>query len=85
VNGQATGDGAFSDSERPTLVSLAKAMISVVVLGTVLFLCAGRVDWPTGWVFVGFAVVSTVIVSHLMDPELLRERAVGPATRTLHG
>ena len=43
-----------------------------------LFLAAGRLDWPMGWMYVVLAVGSTVISRYLMirqNPELFEERS----------
>ncbi len=52
-----------------------KASIFVVVMGVALFASAGTLEWPLGWVWIGAGAVSTVVVSLLMDPSLLQERA----------
>ncbi len=54
--------------------SVAKALISVVVFAVILFVSAGTLNWPMGWVYIGIAAVSTIIVSLLADPALLKER-----------
>jgi protein-S-isoprenylcysteine O-methyltransferase Ste14 len=53
-------------------------VLFVVLFPCVLFLAAGRLDWPIAWVYVAFhilsALVSRLIVLRL-NPELLVERA----------
>jgi protein-S-isoprenylcysteine O-methyltransferase Ste14 len=51
---------------------------SIVMCGAALFLCAGRLDWVNGWMFM--ALLSTLLVINYLillwkNPELLRERA----------
>jgi protein-S-isoprenylcysteine O-methyltransferase Ste14 len=59
---------------RKFAASLAKAFIAVVVFAVVLFLSAGTLNWPMGWVYIGIAAVNTLIVSLVMDPALLDSR-----------
>jgi protein-S-isoprenylcysteine O-methyltransferase Ste14 len=65
---------------RGVVAWIAKAFGGLVFFGAVLFLCAGRMDWPGAWVFLGlFAVASVVHVAILIptNPGLLGERAKG--------
>jgi protein-S-isoprenylcysteine O-methyltransferase Ste14 len=57
-----------------------QAALGVVGYGAILFLCAGRLDWVWGWVFLGLLAV--VLASHVVilvpiNPELLAERSKG--------
>ncbi|MDH7489714.1 MAG: isoprenylcysteine carboxylmethyltransferase family protein [Anaerolineae bacterium] len=63
-----------SERNSKPAASLAKAFIAVVVFALVLFLSAGTLRWPMGWVWVGIAATSTLIVALLADPALLRQR-----------
>lgn len=62
------------ERERPSAASLAKAFVAVVVFAAALFLSAGTWKWLMGWVWVGIAGASTLIVSLLADPALLKQR-----------
>ena len=53
-----------------------RLLIYVVILGAVLFACAGRWDWAMGWAWlvVHFGVVLTSATVAPIDPELIDER-----------
>jgi protein-S-isoprenylcysteine O-methyltransferase Ste14 len=57
---------------------LARVVIAVVVLAAILFISAGRADWPMAWVFLGVylaCVVIMVLMTAPSNPELVAERA----------
>jgi protein-S-isoprenylcysteine O-methyltransferase Ste14 len=59
---------------------ILQAALGLLGYGLVLFLAAGRLDWPWGWAFLG--VVAAVLAAHPLilipiDPELLAERERG--------
>ena len=53
----------------------------LVILGAILFLSAGTLDWPEAWVLLvgsgGLGLVSALIIAR-HDPQLMRERMRGP-------
>ena len=55
--------------------------IWLVILGAILFLSAGTLDWPEAWVLLigsgASGLVSAVIIAR-HDPQLMRERMRGP-------
>jgi len=55
--------------------SIVKVFIAVAVFAVVLFVCAGRLDWIAGWIYVGMITASTIITSLLMDRDLIAERS----------
>jgi len=55
--------------------SIVKVFIAVAVFAVVLFVCAGRLDWMAGWIYVGMITASTIITSLLMDRDLIAERS----------
>lgn len=63
--------------KRDSLVikSIVKVFFAVVAFAAVLFVCAGRLDWTAGWVYVGMITVSTLITTLLMDRDLIAERS----------
>jgi protein-S-isoprenylcysteine O-methyltransferase Ste14 len=60
---------------------LKQTAIWLVILGAILFLAAGTIDWPEAWVLlIGsgiLGVLSAVLVAR-RDPSLLHERMRGP-------
>lgn len=63
-----------SERSRKFAASLAKAFIAVVVFAVILFLSAGTLNWPMGWVYIGVAAVNTLVLSLVMDRALLDSR-----------
>ena len=67
-------------SDQPGEVSRAKLVVRliiyIIILGVILFLSAGRVDWIMGWAWLGIhgvvVLISMIIVP--LDPELIEER-----------
>jgi protein-S-isoprenylcysteine O-methyltransferase Ste14 len=55
--------------------SIVKVFFAVAVFAAVLFVCAGRLNWAAGWIYVGMISVSTIIASLLMDRDLIVERS----------
>lgn len=53
-----------------------RLLIYIIILGVILFLCAGRADWAMGWAWlvVHFVVVLTSAFIAPIDPELVDER-----------
>ena len=57
---------------------LASFLITLLLSGILIFGCAGRIDWPLGWLFVIAWIVPKVVflvLLRLRDPDLLVERA----------
>jgi protein-S-isoprenylcysteine O-methyltransferase Ste14 len=52
-----------------------KTIASLVVLGVVLFACAGRLDWWNAWVYLACTLLSAAAASMLVEPDLLVERS----------
>lgn len=53
-------------------IVIAVYLISLVVI---LFVSAGRMDWPMGWASMGIYTVVSVVNFFLADPELVEERS----------
>lgn len=50
----------------------------LLLVPAILFLSAGRLNWPMGWTFVGIVLVSTAISRLIIarkNPDLIAERA----------
>jgi protein-S-isoprenylcysteine O-methyltransferase Ste14 len=58
--------------------------ITLVILGAMLFVTAGTLDWPGAWVLLietcGLGLLSAAIIAR-HDPQLMRERMRGPIQR----
>ncbi|MGD8454997.1 MAG: isoprenylcysteine carboxylmethyltransferase family protein [Anaerolineales bacterium] len=69
-----------NEQKTPAEMTPAKMVIRMVIyiaiMGAILFLCAGRVDWIVAWVWlvVHFIVVLTSATIVPIDPELVDER-----------
>lgn len=54
--------------------TLIRLTLYILFLAVILFLSAGRLYWPTAWVFLGVYVAIILITIFLVDPELIEER-----------
>ena len=72
---------ATQDSDVLVRRLIVHTVIWLVILGTILFLSAGTLDWPEAWVLLigsgGLGLVSALIIAR-HDPQLIRERMRGP-------
>lgn len=60
---------------------IVHTVIWLAILGAILFLSAGTLDWPEAWVFLiesGILGLASGIAIARHDPQLLRERMRGP-------
>lgn len=68
--------GRRSDSGmKKRIRSIAGGMVSAAVMGTLLFIPAGTVDWPMAWVLLVFTVISFLVNSLMISPDLIDERS----------
>lgn len=51
------------------------AIIYLTSLVVILFVSAGRIDWPMGWASLGIYILISIINFMLVDPTLVTERA----------
>jgi len=49
-------------------------LVNAAVMGLLLFVPAGTLDWPVAWVLLAFTVISFIINSLLVSPDLIDER-----------
>ena len=61
--------------KRAAMIGLAKFLAGLVLSGAVLFLSAGRLDWPMGWIYLGYALANTLAVAFLAPTDLQAERS----------
>jgi protein-S-isoprenylcysteine O-methyltransferase Ste14 len=72
----------------PTKISILKLIVQITIssllVSALLFLSAGRVDWPLAWVFIPIWLVTKwiyVIILGNRNPDLLLERSQGHENR----
>ena len=72
---------AMQDTDVLTRRLIVHTVVWLVILGAILFLSAGTIDWPEAWVLLigsgGLGLVSALIIAR-HDPQLIRERMRGP-------
>jgi protein-S-isoprenylcysteine O-methyltransferase Ste14 len=72
---------ATQDGDALTRRLIVHTVIWLVILGAILFLSAGTLDWPEAWVLLigsgALGLVSAIIIAR-HDPQLMRERMRGP-------
>jgi protein-S-isoprenylcysteine O-methyltransferase Ste14 len=72
---------ATQDGDALTRRLIVHTGIWLVILGAILFLSAGTLDWPEAWVLLigsgALGLVSAIIIAR-HDPQLMRERMRGP-------
>jgi len=54
--------------------ALLKGALGGLWLGAILFIAAGRLDWPMAWVYAGISMVDATLLLLIVSPELMRER-----------
>ena len=67
---------------------IVQILLWLIVMGVLLFVPAGDLDWPAGWVFLATMMASAVILSVWLarhDPALLAERMKFPVRREQKG
>ena len=83
MNGNA---GTDQERERPTtkaivLKGLVMLVVTLVILGAILFGSAGRLDWVMGWAFIGIlmaCVMVNIVVLVKTNPDVIEERMSRP-------
>ena len=65
--------GEKYDIRREVVKWVIKACVGILVMATILFIAAGRLDWVMGWVYLGVFVLITAVTPFISDPELLVE------------
>lgn len=49
-------------------------LVNAVVVGVLLFIPAGTLDWPVAWLLLGFTLISFILNSLMVRPDLIDER-----------
>ncbi len=76
-----SGNVGMGSSNRKTgavgwiVSSLLKGIAGGLFLGAILFISAGRVDWPMAWVYTLVSAVDAGLLVMVVSPELMKERA----------
>src|SRR5512137_2294335 len=63
--------------ERSGINRLIQVLVSVLLMGLVLFLSAGRLDWPAAWIFLGtyvLVILTLGVWAIRRNPEVVNER-----------
>src|SRR5574341_122108 len=60
---------------RKVLSGLTKTAVGIAILGALMFVSAGTLDWPMAWVYLAFVLVDGLVISLALDPDLMRERS----------
>lgn len=56
------------------LKGLLSGTVPVAIMGAILFVSAGTLDWPMAWVILAVMFAATALVTLLCSPDLIRER-----------
>lgn len=78
-----TGTTAAGHAARWRALAVIEALGACLALGGLLFAAAGTIRWAGAWVWLADVFVPGVVMTLLLDPELLRERATAPSRRRL--
>ena len=76
-----SGNVGIGSSNRTTgtvgwiVSSLLKGIAGGLFLGAILFISAGRLDWPMAWVYTLVSAVDACLLVMVVSPELMKERA----------
>jgi protein-S-isoprenylcysteine O-methyltransferase Ste14 len=63
--------------ERSGINRIIQVFVSVLLMGVVLFLSAGRLDWPAAWIFLGFyilVILTLGVWAMRKHPDVVNER-----------
>jgi protein-S-isoprenylcysteine O-methyltransferase Ste14 len=63
--------------ERSGINRILQILVSIVLMGLVLFLTAGRIDWPAAWIFLGTYALTVLTVGVWVarkHPDVINER-----------
>ena len=63
--------------ERSGVNRIIQVLVSIVIMGLVLFLTAGRIDWPAAWIFLGtyaLIILTVGIWVARKHPDVVNER-----------
>ncbi len=59
-----------------------RLIVYILLVAAILFISAGRLDWPIAWVFLAIYAAIILIGVIFVDPELIEERShIGPGAK----
>jgi len=59
-----------------------RLIVYILLVAAILFISAGRLDWPIAWVFLAIYTAIILIGAIFVDPELIEERShIGPGAK----
>lgn len=59
-----------------------RLIVYILFVAAILFISAGRLNWPIAWVFLGIYILIILISLIFIDPELIEERShIGPGAK----
>jgi len=67
-----------SDVMRGVILWITQMIVAFVAFGAILFLAAGRLDWPAGWAYLGMNLLTQVLSAFVLIPrqaDMLAERS----------
>lgn len=67
-------DDGHAGAAKKRMKGVIMGLVNTVVVGMLLFIPAGTLDWPMAWVLVGFTVTSFTVNSLMVRPDLIDER-----------
>ena len=76
-----SGNAGIDSSSRTTgtigwvVSSLLKGIAGGLFLGVILFVSAGRLDWPMAWAYTLVSAVDACLLVMVVSPDLMRERS----------
>lgn len=68
------GNEGRSEIRKKRMRGIIGGFVNSAVVGVLLFVPAGTLAWPAGWVLVGFTLISMVANSLMVRPDLIDER-----------
>lgn len=74
---QTQGQAQKPRLERSGVNRIVQVLVSIIIMGLVLFLTAGRIDWPAAWIFLGsyaLIVLTMGVWVARKHPDVINER-----------
>ncbi len=62
-------------NKNPRLIGSLKSGIYAIVIAVFFFICAGRIDHVIPWIYFIIVAINTVVMSMIMNPDLIKERS----------
>jgi protein-S-isoprenylcysteine O-methyltransferase Ste14 len=62
------------DTKKKARKRMVQVVIQYLMIGLILFLTSGKLDWLWAWAYIGVSVIILVINTKVLSPELMAER-----------